>query len=298
MNLASAFADSVQKHREKTALFWGEREYSYQELWCESVFVSANLREQFNVKPGDRVGLWLKNCPEFVPALFGALHCGAVLVPINNFLKPDEVSFILSDAGIDVIVTDTELSKHFQALKAARPALKLLNVENLLGGLRSAPQPVQVPAEAEHGANRQESDLAVLIYTSGTTGRPKGAMLSHGNLLHNVESCRLCLQTVEAGLPGRAAADVSQLHVDGGPDAAAVRRRVHVCLSNRCIRCGMSFRKFSLAGRRFFRRFRNSIAAWSMPRFPLRCPCESASAVPRRCRFRFCKSSRRNSASR
>lgn len=196
MNLAAAFADSVQKHLEKTALFWGEREYSYAELWNQSLFVSANLREQFNVKSGDQIALWLKNCPEFIPALFGALHCGGVLVPINNFLKPDEVNFILSDAGIDVIITDSELSAHFQTLKAARPALKLLNVEKLLASLRVAPRQIEIDPELMPGADRKESDLAVLIYTSGTTGKPKGAMLSHGNLLHNVESCRLCLHTV------------------------------------------------------------------------------------------------------
>src|SRR4029077_17847803 len=124
MNLASAFADSVQKHSEKVALFWGERAYTYSELWSQTLFVAGVLRQQFGVKPADRVALWLKNCPEFVPALFGVLHTGAVVVPVNNFLKPDEVNYILSDAGIDVIITDGELSEHAEKLKAARPTLK------------------------------------------------------------------------------------------------------------------------------------------------------------------------------
>ena len=83
------------KRPEKTALFWGEREYSYRELWKQTVAVSSRLREEFGVRPGDRVGLWLNNCREFIPALFGVLHAGGVVVPINNFLKTDEVSFIL-----------------------------------------------------------------------------------------------------------------------------------------------------------------------------------------------------------
>src|SRR5213595_3535899 len=102
MNLATAFTDSVKKRPEKTALFWGDREYSYAELQAQSLTVSAALQAQFKVCCGDRVGLWLKNCPEFVPALFGILQAGAVAVPINNFLKPDEVSYILNDGGIDV----------------------------------------------------------------------------------------------------------------------------------------------------------------------------------------------------
>ena len=197
MNLAGAFAQTVQEQSQKTALFWGEREYSYAELWRQSVLVSHQLQQHFAVKPGDRVGLWLKNCPEFIPSLFGILHAGAVVVPINNFLKPDEVNYILGDAGIDVVITDAELGAHHRALEVARPHLKLFRIERLEeleatagnpgSEVRSTPLP-----------ERAESDLAVIIYTSGTTGRPKGAMLSHGNLLHNVESCRIVLQTVAA----------------------------------------------------------------------------------------------------
>jgi long-chain acyl-CoA synthetase len=191
MNLAGAFADSARKHPRKIALCWGEREYTYAELWEQSCLFSGQLRRHYGIKAGDRAGLWLKNCAEFIPALFGILHAGAVAVPINNFLKTDEVNYILADAGIDVLITDAELSSHFRALAAARPRLRLLEVEKAATGGQ----------EPEAGAGtqpRDSGDLAVLFYTSGTTGRPKGAMLSHGNLLHNVESCRIVLQTVEA----------------------------------------------------------------------------------------------------
>ena len=197
MNLAGAFADSVHKRPQKIALFWGEREYSYAELWRQCVLVSDQLQHRFEVRPGDRVGLWLKNCPEFIPALFGILRAGAVVVPINNFFKPDEVNYILSDAGIDVLITDAELGAHHRALENARPNLKLFRVEQLEGLETGSGNPVSdVPNPSF--PQRAESDLAVIIYTSGTTGRPKGAMLSHGNLLHNVESCRIVLQTVAA----------------------------------------------------------------------------------------------------
>ncbi|HEV2394958.1 MAG TPA: long-chain fatty acid--CoA ligase [Verrucomicrobiae bacterium] len=192
MNLAAAFANAVQKHAGKTALFWGDREYSYADLWRQSLLVSGRLQND-GVKPGDRVGLWLKNCPEFVSALFGILQAGAVAVPINNFLKPDEVKFIIQDAGIGVLITDSELGAHFRAVASERPGLKLFRVEEFN---ETAGNGADWPPEIQP-AQPSASDLALLIYTSGTTGRPKGAMLSHGNLLHNVESCRIVLQTVE-----------------------------------------------------------------------------------------------------
>src|SRR5206468_656832 len=118
MNLASAFATSAGRRPEKIALYWGDAEYSYEMLWAQSVSVSACLRRQFEIKTGDRVGLWLKNCPEFIPALFGVLHAGAIVVPINNFLKAEEVAHILRDAGIDLLITDADLGRHFPALAA------------------------------------------------------------------------------------------------------------------------------------------------------------------------------------
>ena len=189
MNLAAAFAASAQRQPEKIALYWGDKEFSYATLLAQSGAGAAALTGKFGVKPGDRVGLWLKNRPEFVPAVFGILGAGAVLVPINNFFKPDEVNYILSDAGIDVVITDEELAVQTPALLAARPQLKIFKVEDF------AAQPAAILQPPAAGSER---DLAVIIYTSGTTGRPKGAMLSHGNLLHNVESCRIILETVQA----------------------------------------------------------------------------------------------------
>ncbi len=132
MNLTLAFDATVRRCSAKTAVFWGENEFSYADIAQQSVAVAVALHDQFRVQAGDRVGLWLKNCPEFIPAVFGILRAGAVVVPINNFLKPDEVKYILADAGIDVLITDAELGAHSPALTAARPQLKLLKVEDFL----------------------------------------------------------------------------------------------------------------------------------------------------------------------
>jgi long-chain acyl-CoA synthetase len=196
MNLASAFAESAQKHAEKNALYWGDRAYTYSELWSQALFMAGILSHGFRVQPGDRVGIWSKNCPEFIASLFGVLHTGAVVVPINNFLKPDEVCYIANDAAIDVLITDSELAKAAGALQAARPTLQVLNAEQALASFPIPPANLKFDTQILRNPSRHENDLAVLIYTSGTTGRPKGAMLTNGNLLHNVESCRICLQTI------------------------------------------------------------------------------------------------------
>jgi long-chain acyl-CoA synthetase len=188
MNLAIAFANCAEKHAKKTAIYYGDLEISYAELLAQSQKVAAHLQNNLGVKPGDRVGLWLKNCPEFVASVFGVLQTGAVVVPINNFLKPAEVSYILNDGGIDVVITDAELRTQAAEFKETRPSLKFFQIEEI-----AALNPSSI---LNSPTSRSERDLAVIIYTSGTTGKPKGAMLSHGNLLHNVNSCSIVLESV------------------------------------------------------------------------------------------------------
>ena len=216
MNLARAFFDSARRDLQKTALFWGDAEFSYGELCSRSLWVAERLARDFGVQPGDRVGIWLKNCPEFIPALFGILQAGAVAVPINNFLKPGEVQFILADAGIATLITDA-MPDALAALQAARPQLRTLFAEQItaapLTRQPSESQPsahsadattscsvapvAQSPSQNPQSAIRNpQSSLAVIIYTSGTTGHPKGAMLSHANFLANLESCRVTLEAV------------------------------------------------------------------------------------------------------
>src|SRR5258706_9062609 len=106
MNLVSALAASVQRNAAKIAIFYGEAEFSYEQLWSQTLWLGNHLRRQFEVQDGDRVGLWLKNSPQFIPALFGALQSGGVAVPINNFLKPAELNQIIHDAGIKLLLVD------------------------------------------------------------------------------------------------------------------------------------------------------------------------------------------------
>jgi long-chain acyl-CoA synthetase len=194
MNLAHAFAMSAEAHARKPALFWGEQEHSYELVLAQSRFLASHLHHRFGVQPGDRVGLWLKNCPEFVPALFGILQLGAVVVPINNFLKPDELHHIVTDAGIRLLITDASMTEHLPAVRSLHPELQAWMVEEF-----SRPENASAALTARAPSLRAPTtdDLAVIIYTSGTTGRPKGAMLTHGNLLHNVDSCRQVLAAVD-----------------------------------------------------------------------------------------------------
>ena len=189
MNLSERFLRSAHTHAGKTAIFHGEATYTYDRLRSHTLAIAHHLAQAHGVRPGQRVGLWLRNRPEFVPALVGALHVGAIVVPINSFLKPDEMAYLIDDAGIDWVISETSLAEEHAKLRLLRPTLRLLEVDTL---------PDTHPAESAFSPPPlNEDDLALLIYTSGTTGKPKGAMLTHGNLLHNIESCRQILEVID-----------------------------------------------------------------------------------------------------
>ncbi len=188
MNLATAFRRSAANRPDKPAVFWGDDEFTYRTLLGQTNWLAERLAGDLGLKRGEHVGLWLKNCPQFVAGLFGVLTAGGVVVPINNFLKPDEVSYIVRDAGLKVLVTEAAMAEPVARLRALHPELQVVLVEDL-GTAASREDAPGLAAAAD--------DRAVIIYTSGTTGRPKGAVLSHGNLLHNVESCRQMLAALD-----------------------------------------------------------------------------------------------------
>jgi long-chain acyl-CoA synthetase len=189
-NLFQALAESAECHASKPAVFWGNLELSFADVLQSSRSVGHQLIHRYGVKPGDRVGILLRNCPEFIYALFGVWQAGAVAVPINHFLKSPEVAYLVGDAGIDVLITEHAFVSVESDVKKDRPGLRVFMVAS--GVVQPAALPATLPPPASG-----PSDLAIIIYTSGTTGRPKGAMLTHGNLLHNVASCRIVLAAVD-----------------------------------------------------------------------------------------------------
>ncbi|HAV62925.1 MAG TPA: long-chain fatty acid--CoA ligase, partial [Verrucomicrobiales bacterium] len=181
-SLHHALIASAEAAPEKTAIFWGDEEIHYGVLRDRALRFAGALVTAHGVKAGDRIGLWLKNCPEFVAAYYGILLAGGVVVPINNFLKPAEVEHILEDAGARLVLADPELIRAASGLAARLTSVRFVALNELTA--EALREPVQ----------RRREDLAVIVYTSGTTGRSKGAMLTHGNLLHNVSSCEVVLE--------------------------------------------------------------------------------------------------------
>ncbi|MDP6305822.1 MAG: AMP-binding protein, partial [Verrucomicrobiota bacterium] len=85
-NLANTFTENAAVNADKTAIFWGDEQFTFGQAHRLAGDLAKRLKEEFDLQPGDRVGLWLKNCPEFVFSLFGILLAEGVVVSINNFL--------------------------------------------------------------------------------------------------------------------------------------------------------------------------------------------------------------------
>ena len=177
-NLANQFTEVTKENSNKTAIFWGGDEFSFDHAHSIAECLAKRLKVEFELQPGDRVALWLKNCPEFVFSLFGILLGEGVVVSINSFLTPDEVGYIVEDCGAKVIISEASMGKETSILVNNSPGLKVIEVESLN----------RMDSTDYTLLEQSPEDLALIIYTSGTTGKPKGAMLSHQNLMSNVNA--------------------------------------------------------------------------------------------------------------
>jgi O-succinylbenzoic acid--CoA ligase len=204
------FEDALSRHRERDALVFEGRRWSWDALDAEVAGVAAGLAH-LGIERGDRIALLLGNVPEFIFALYAAQRLGAVVVPVSVREQKPGVEFILDQCGAKLVVFEAALADRVPAGEAC-PALA---VRIAVGGGASGARGFE--SLKDHGALADaapvdEEDTALILYTSGTTGRPKGAMLTHLNIVHSVLHFAVCMRLTHAD---RSALAVPASHVTG-----------------------------------------------------------------------------------
>jgi len=189
MNTAQLAIDALDRFGEYESQYFEGRWYTNVELMRRAGALASVLQDR-GVKPGDRVVVMMHSCLEVPHAFHAIARIGAVIVPLMPQLIAHEVRFIIEDSGAQTVITEPELAPRVveatQGIAGFRQTLvcgetQLLGCENLKPLIEAA-APMQTLCD------REPNDLAVLVYTSGTTGHPKGVMLSHGNLVSNIEA--------------------------------------------------------------------------------------------------------------
>jgi long-chain acyl-CoA synthetase len=178
---------------------------SYGVLNAATAGAAGFLREK-GVREGDRVGMQLPNVPYFPIVYFGALRLGAIVVPMNPLLKEKEVAYHLSDSGAKVMVGWHQFAQPAQVGSEEAGAEAVIAAPGEFEQLLGAAQPFEDVVE------RADDEPAVIIYTSGTTGTPKGAALTHKNLISGAEVAR---ELVDAGPDSVAVTTLPLFHVFG-----------------------------------------------------------------------------------
>ncbi len=176
LSLASVLYESRRRHPDEVALVWGDTRTNYTQLWAEVLETAGALRES-GVGPGDHVALLAPNTPDFVITYYAILVRGGVVVPVPPMLVPEEISYLVGDSGAVLIVSSPVFLENARKASAAAGVPAVATTDLTALAATSTPETMFV--------TRSALDPAVLFYTSGTTGRPKGAVLSHGNLVLN-----------------------------------------------------------------------------------------------------------------
>ncbi|MGQ9558370.1 MAG: AMP-binding protein [Desulfurispora sp.] len=195
--------NAVEQPDAPAYIYYG-RVYTWRQLDQFTDSLAGFLADQGVVK-GDRVVLYMQNCPQYIIAHYGVQKLGAVVVPASPMFKQHELAYEINDAGARVLVTTAELYPVVEAVRRSS-GLEIVLVSNYRDFLPSSPT---VPLPAELTANMSKipdafdlwevinthpavapgvtidlwEDIALMVYTSGTTGLPKGAMLTYGNAL-------------------------------------------------------------------------------------------------------------------
>jgi long-chain acyl-CoA synthetase len=213
LSLGTAFLGVAHSRAQEVALFFEGRPIPYGDLARQSEGFATALRLH-GIQPGDRVAILLPNLPHFLPAYFGTMRAGAIAVTMNPTYRPPEIAHIFTDAQVSAAVIWSDIlplarqamadSTHPCLLvsvslpagkgapvaqpdtSAATPLpVETLSFEQFLGEAAAAIAAGKAPPPP---TEPDPADVAAILYTSGTTGKPKGAMLTHRNLLSNAQA--------------------------------------------------------------------------------------------------------------
>ncbi|WP_291684434.1 class I adenylate-forming enzyme family protein [Bradyrhizobium sp.] len=208
-SLWAMISAAASRNPDGEALVCGERRMSWREVAQQSAQIAAGLR-RMGVQSGDRIAVLLGNRIEFVLALFGAAHIGAVTVLLSTRQQKPEIAYVLTDCGAKLLIHEAALADRLPDARDVPDLRHRIAVDDDAGAsqfsslVESGPSPA--PAEID------EEDTAMILYTSGTTGRPKGAMLAHCNIIHSAMIYQACMELTRAD---RSIAAVPLAHVTG-----------------------------------------------------------------------------------
>lgn len=190
MNLIEVMKRAAELAPKKVYMKYGKNKVTFRQFSENVARLSAGLIS-LGLKKGDRVAMLLNNSIEFVVSYFAVLNAGAEVAPLNTFLRQEEITYILNDCKAKIFITSSDFIEQLKGFNTnTAPSLENIIAVDEIAGLKPLKyadvidrQPAQVPA-----ASISDSDVSTIIYTSGTTGHPKGAMLTHANLVSNVDS--------------------------------------------------------------------------------------------------------------
>ncbi|MER6653708.1 acyl-CoA synthetase [Streptomyces sp. NPDC000971] len=183
---------SARRTPGRTAVRYAERTWTYAALDEAVGTAAAVLTAAHGLRPGDRVASYAHNSDVYLIAYLACARAGLVHVPVNQSLTGEDLAYILRQSGSALVLTDPALAPRVPSHHAVRP---LRDAPGSLLDELATPQPFS--PEREPGAD----DLVQLLYTSGTTAQPKGAMMTHGALVHEYVSAVTALDLRATDLP-------------------------------------------------------------------------------------------------
>jgi len=187
-NVFSAIQVNLQRYADKTLLSTpGGRGLTGADLDTESAMLSAALID-LGLEPGDRVSVQIDKGWMNVVLYLAVLRCGAVYLPLNSAYTNSEIEYFLTDAESKLHVCVADRLDHVESLKDSIPGLQVLTLDGETGTLIDVFEVAKAANKSfSEVVIRASDDLASIIYTSGTTGKPKGAIITHSNLVANAD---------------------------------------------------------------------------------------------------------------